>query len=557
MAANLQINSSPPAVALIGEGLKYEIERINLPTTGYADCIFLFPNDQTKYLDKYFEIEGFSGTLKFYFKTTPDESGLQLRTWDAADSYTVFKLQVAEDLSKNYLINQYYKPYSSTSGMYLLARDIGVAYNIELSDTDVTGLTEGTKNPGIDDTTESDYKIYVGIILYQSGLISHLHLPSGEDFLYVNTDNKVFPDLSEYLLDLLKSSFTYPYNGVLVNEVEDAILKYYMRYGEYHDGDVQKMYNSSDNMLYAIAGKLKQIDSDFLLAEETDYYSYVDNALRFLTWAPLEKITHLTVPERLYFLITETNCKLMLKAHYTDSYTENEVQTITQDAYTIIEILCGVPELFVGADVSELQSYEVWIADSDDVAVSELRRFIIDHSTYLNTRTLIFKNSFGMFDMLHCTGDLTISDNVKREVMEVLTDDAFRKRIQLAENEVSYLLNSGWLDDVEHKLWLEDLQLSRDANLILGDYLLPLTMKTGKITRQKDRDHNYSLKITFSPDYSDEAYSSIVEGLASESNLDRLLDMLISDYTTRVEADGGTVEATTCLRTGLQELIET
>jgi len=74
MAANLQINTSPPSISLIGEGLKYEIERINLPSTGDADRIFVFPNNQTLYLNKYFEIETYGGTFKFYFKTTPNSN---------------------------------------------------------------------------------------------------------------------------------------------------------------------------------------------------------------------------------------------------------------------------------------------------------------------------------------------------------------------------------------------------------------------------------------------------------------------------------------------------
>jgi outer membrane protease len=35
-------------------------------------------------------------------------------------------------------------------------------------------------------------------------------------------------------------------------------------------------------------------------------------------------------------------------------------------------------------------------------------------------------------------------------------------------------------------------------------------MTTGKVTRQQDREHNYSLKITFEPDYDNSRHSAIV-----------------------------------------------
>ena len=516
--ANIHINNSPPAVALIGEGLNYEIERTDTPTTGNASMELNFPSDQTAYLNKNFEIETFGGTLLFYFRTTPNLTGLELRTWAYADTITEFLDKVIEDLSANYLINKYYKISSISGGIKLTAREIGSKYNLDFVITNTSpAITEGAIIDGVDDDTPSDYEIYVGAMLYNDSLSEIFHQPLGEDLFNTDDDFKVYPDISEYLNSLLQSSFTYPYNGSLVNEVPDAVLKYYIRYAEYEDGNVQQVGNTYEDSgyahpLYVIAGKLKQIDSDFMRTEGTNYMDYMDNAMRFLTWAPLIKVTYPNMPERLFFFAKSTGLKLMCQKHFTDgsSGVATEQLTITQDAYTIIEILCGTLELFIGDDVTSIASYDVWIADSKDDYASEIRSFIIDHNSYLNIRTLIFKNSMGMYDMLHCTGILTVSDNVKRTEMEVLSNDVFRRKLQLAENTPPYSLNSGYLYNKLTRLWLEEIQLSGDVSLALGDFLLPVIMKTAKIERTKDRKNIYSINIIFEPDYRDEAYSAIV-----------------------------------------------
>lgn len=114
-----------------------------------------------------------------------------------------------------------------------------------------------------------------------------------------------------------------------------------------------------------------------------------------------------------------------------------------------------------------------------------------------------------MYDLLHCTGDLSVSESIKREEMEVLSNNAFRRRIELAENSSPYKLNTGWLNK-ETRRWLEELQLSKTAYLALGDVLLPIVLTTTKAEREVDREHNYSLALTFEPDFANSRYSDLI-----------------------------------------------
>lgn len=553
MADSISIISSPPKIALIDEGLKFTLERNSGGITGKADLTILFPNDQTKYLDKYFEIVLPDRTLKFYFKTSPDESGLQLGTWTVGLSLVQFLAIVMDDIQKNYYLNKDYTvDIVSGTSLEITARNVGTAYNLELGNTDVDGMSEDSKTAGIDDPTPADYRVYVAVCLKADGI--DMAVPLGDDLLPVDDQDKVYANIGEYLKDQLRTGFNFPYNGTILFEHPNGSVYYYIRYGEFENETFQKLYNNYTAYLYALPGGLKQIDSDRILDLDTDYFTMF--AHRFLTWAPLVKTIYPNVSERLYFFTQATGLSVKVRRHYNGLSVENELLSITAAAFTVIELACGPSELFDTDELEDLLSYDIWITDADDLAVSEVRSFEMDNQPYLNIRTLIFQNSFNFYDFLHCTGDLTISDKVKREEYESLSNDAFRRQISLAENTASFDLNTGWLLDKETRLWLEDLQLSKDSFLVLGDFLMPVVMKTAKVTRIKDREHLHSLKITFEPDYRDERFSSIIGDGSQDLYLDGLTNMLVSSFRTRVETAGGEIINEPCLKTRVRSLLD-
>lgn len=531
--ANLQINSAPPLVGLIGEGLKYEIERINLPSFGVAECFFTLPSIQGAYTGNIMSINTYEGIFEYVLSENPDESGLQLRTWNDADNYSDFLNKVCDDLAAHYALSKHYLIRVTSQGFRLTARNIGNAYNVNLHETSVDDLTEGTNTSGVDDPTPSDYKIYVAVMLHDDATEA-INVPAGEDLLDINSSNIANADMAEYMSLKLTSSFTYPYQGIIVSKVPDAVKKYYIRYGEYKNGDVQKIYNTVGVSKYAIAGNLKQIDSDFLSNIDSDFFSFIGNC--FLTWQPHTKVTYPTAPERLYFLITSGNCTLMLTTFYSDDTSVTiEKHTFNDDTYFVTEILCGVPELYIGEDVSNIEKYEIWIKNDKGDNVSEIRTFIVDHSSYLNIRTFIFRNSFNMFDIVNCTGALEVTDSIKRTEMEVLDNEQFRRRILISENSPAYKLNTGWLLTKETRNWLEDLLLTKHSWLAIDDFILPVVLTTGKSKRFEDREDNYSLSISFEPDYNNQYYSEIRSFEQPEEEGYFLLD---ENGTPLLDADG-------------------
>jgi hypothetical protein len=509
MAANLSIISSPPTISMIDEGIKYEIQRTTSSIAVKAIMVITLQSDTQEYPTNNLVIELPTGELTFVFKTTPDESGLQLTEPAVDQPLSTYAPALAAELNQNYYINKnYLVTVDASNRLVFTSRFYGSLYSLSFVSSTVAGIAEYSNTAGVDDATPDDYRIYVGVC-EKSGTDPMSITPLGEDWLPVDDDATAFADMAEYLRTKLESSFHFPYNATNVFTVPNAIVPYFIRFGEFKDDAFQKLYTDFSATHYAVGGGLGKVDSDFMNDNLTDYFT--NNAQRFLTWQPKTKTTFPDVPERLYFLIQQTTLKLMVKAYFADDTdTTTEVQSITADAFSVIELACGMPELFAVADRENITSYEVWIEDDSLNPVSETRVFVVDHNFYLNKRTLIFKNSFDCYDMLHCTGDLTISESLKREEMEVLTNNAFTRRIYLAENSSPYKLNSGWLPNIDHRRWLTELQLSLDVYLALGESLLPVVLTTSKADRETDREHQYSLSITFEPDYANSRHSSVI-----------------------------------------------
>jgi len=517
--SNLAIISQPPAIALIGDGLKFTLKN-NAYVAGTAAYLSLdFQGTYADYLaGKYFDVVAGTTTIRFTFSDTPDQSGTQLLSAVSTETLADIKNRIIALLKSNYLINlDYTVALNGTSMVQITARLAGTVYNISLTATTLTVLVANATVAGVDAVIASDYRIYLAACLIANGVDG---VALGEDLMPLDELQQITDNIATYLSAQLRTAFTFPYAGTNVVTLPDAVKAYFIRYAEYQNGAFQQIENTFAAPRYVLPGGLKQIDRELLTELGSDFFSYAYNAKRFLTSAPVTKTTFPGTPEKLYFLVRTTGLKVMKKAVYAASETTTEIVAIAAPAYSVIETICGMAELFTTAEQTDLLSYEIWIADAAGTVISEVRTFVINAEDYQNIRTLIFKNSFDMYDCLQCTGDLMIYDNVKRTYIQVFDNDIFRKKVAKAENAAQYILNSGYLPDKGTRMWLEDFQLSRDGFLVMGDILLPIVMTTSKLLRSRDRDDLYSLQLTFEPDYNDERYSSLVgsEGVRFVTN---------------------------------------
>jgi hypothetical protein len=501
-------------VALLGEGIRYQV-KVNRNFDGTPAKLSLNMSEvYTLYLTKSLTIEFMGIQLQFYFRLVPNESGLELTTWLGGDTYFQFLTKLSAELNANYLLNQYYMvDMEDVGGVFKLvftAKNDGPLYNIGLAATTVNGISTYSQIDGIDSLMADDYRIYFAPYLY--GDYSFINNPLGQDLLPIDDDKNTEVNLAEYFNDEVKTQFTYPFNGIYARTLTDAVVKYFVKYAEFENNTFKLLRTTYDEPKYVIRGGLKRIDADFLYNEDGYFFNYGDNIQRFLNWAPAEKITYPGVPELLYFLKSDKgnlNVKFKIKKFDVDESTIT-LATITAASYTITELSVGLVDLLPTEDGTDVDWYEIWIENGTGTPVSEIRKFVVDQSYYLNKRVLFFQNSFDLYETICCTGNLTVDDDFKHEEVEVLKGPVFRRSILYSEQVVKYTLSSGWLKGIEYRNWLTEVLLSTDTFLMLGHFLLPIIITNKKVNRSKDREHNYSITFSFEADFTESRYSSIV-----------------------------------------------
>ena len=511
--SNLSVISTPPPVALLGEGLKFTL-RNNVNTNGdKAYCSLAFGGAYTDYSNGItFTLTAIGKDYVFTFSDAPQpDDALAILPGQASETPADIRDRVMAALQQHFFFNENYTFSIDNFGLLMIAaRKAGSQYDISLSHSDTTALSEDDMGHGADTLLPADYAFYLALIDYNKGKGA---LPEGEDLLppvyrglYYEADN----NLADYARRLLTTGFTWPFSGNVITLWPNAVGKYFIRYAEYKNATFGKLFNTYDNPLLVLPGGLARADKDFLSGEGLNYFDVSDNDTRFLTWAPLTKTTFPYVPERLFFFLQQSGLKLMKKAVYADGTETTEKAADLGNANTIIEISCGATELFKGIDPTTLASYSVWIEDAAGNRVSEERIFTLDQNYYENIRTLVFRNSFGLYDLLHCTGQIAIHDNVKRNEISAYQTDSYRRRVFSSENVEEYQLNSGWLSGLDARNWLQDLLLSKEVSLGRGDYLMGVVMKTGKVLRETDNADLYSLQIVFEADINNKYFSDLI-----------------------------------------------
>jgi len=158
--------------------------------------------------------------------------------------------------------------------------------------------------------------------------------------------------------------------------------------------------------------------SDFLFKQLNYQNSSFNNEYielhKFLTWQPDEKLISTDDIEKLFLFNNENVSALSIKAIV---YKENSTEYIDlpidyEGQYYILEINAGRSSLgIIENEDDKILYYDVYVSN-DDIVFSEIRRYYIQRKYFNNKKTFVFKNSFGVFDILTTTGISEYSANV-------------------------------------------------------------------------------------------------------------------------------------------------
>jgi hypothetical protein len=241
------------------------------------------------------------------------------------------------------------------------------------------------------------------------------------------------------------------------------------------------------------------------------WFEDMDMKIRWLTWSPRSKLTSWGTPERLYILnASNQELNAIVKIKRREQPTVVVELEYLSDIHFIYEIVAGLHEVAPNIDPTTVTEYTVGLYKKSMLA-SELFTFVIDQRIFYKNRVLIFKNSFGVFDVVRCTGQLQILDKIAREEVEILDKRIYRYKLNRTENTPVFKLSTGVLPNNKYRVWLTELLMSKEVFWLTDDdYLLPIVITGSDFERYADKQFLYPVEITFKPDASSKAFSDIV-----------------------------------------------
>lgn len=522
--SNITIQSQPPEINLIDDGIKFKLRTSNrYSSTGVAaELKLLFTPDSPytyTYRDQYFDINFADTTIRFYFRATPDESGTELRERDPATALADFMDQVKEDLQANYYVSKYYKvvTWMGTGPIYgvkLDAREKGLEYSAELGSFTVSGLSESNQVDGEDQIERENYRIMMEA--YIKGTEFNQSTLLGTDALIPDNNNDCLFDLKEFFKDQLETTFIFPEVDTLYSEITGAVVAAFFRYGEYYDNEEKKMISTFDNPKYILEGGVSWLDKAFYNEYGISYFEYDENSKKFLTWAPQTKTISRTAKEKLYFLFQESDdMDLLCKMTFNDEteQTITLINNLSVSAYSVYEFLLsfsllGLSDYETGKTI---EKYEVWIRNNTDDIISEVRTYELDENDYFNERLFLFKNSFGNYEYLRCTGVFERENEFNRDLIETenlegYTSKSYQKKNYHIEREQSFSGNIGYVDK-NYKAYLDDFCGSNEVYEIKGDLIFPVILTNKRVFQYKDDETLYDMEFEYSRAYTDLYFS--------------------------------------------------
>jgi hypothetical protein len=242
----------------------------------------------------------------------------------------------------------------------------------------------------------------------------------------------------------------------------------------------------------------------------------------FLSWAPPKRYVSANEPVSLFFLLQGWNDVNTWKVILTvvdiaDFEVEFVLKTFTTfPAFSIFEVLAGYTQL---QDIfSGIQSVKQWRihigggAVGHPEPVSEIRYFYLDETYYENQRSFIFKNSFGVFDSLRCTGKFISGLEYQRETSQMIPQEleTFSNAPIVAtkiEETRTFKANTGWLDR-EYLMYLRDFLRSTEIYEVDPDgNLFKCILTSKKMDLLEDKNQNYYLSFEYERAYTDQFYS--------------------------------------------------
>lgn len=461
-------------------------------------------------VDHGFTIDWGDISIAFVSKAVPDDSGTQFLNTAANAPAQIANIVAVFNI--NYYITRDHVITYDASSITLTAKEKGTDYSFSmLVPITLTSLTVGSNTAGVDQVARSFFEILVQTLLSDGTLL-------GQDVLTPDENGNAIFDVSVYLRAQLEGSSAFKWtedtSTFLIDRSASNIL-FYLQYAEKFDGVIQGITSTVDDATYALNGGYDSMEKARMFDEGSSFLEQINYTWQFLTQQPAEKIINFDQPEKLFYLVWKddtTSIKLKVKIYYTDG-TDTTITKATQavSQYQVWECVVSPDkmELDLVTPAKTIDYYEIWIDDQDDDRVSKIQKYTIDREYYEHQRYLIFRNSFGEFDITRFTGIKTDNLEHAREVDSYNPGDGWDQRFK-AENiteQQSFAINTGWMLNKETLDWLRDLLISPEVYEIINNRLYPIIIQNTKTFKQRDKEDLFALAVEYIRAYTDQHYT--------------------------------------------------
>ena len=536
--SNVAFLKEPAPLNLTGNPISFRIAGKNAFTGNLtrAYASFYITGSTPWAVETYLRFAYGGRTITFYCKTTPSDSLLE---FPSLIQYS----ELVGYLRKNFELATDYEITYGVNGITLWARKLGEQFNMVITSDWSAGFGAYPPTNNTEHVLNDFYKIGINVEKLQTVIsgndiyyvLANIELPVsnplGTDTLpegfTANGTGVIQTDISELLQEIVNGKFTFPEPDTGWAMIHVMIKQFRIYAYEKLTGDDIGIYSENYRIMPGKLSTFRQGELNYL---EKSIYDKLTESKMFLTWAPLEKVTDIYAPEKLYFLFVTTGIfRLRTKEYYSDG-SVSEVTRFTftvYDAWKIYEFFVSYSRVRTNAPKKVLR-YEISLLDSNSDLASEIRTFIIDYTYQKYARYFFFKNSFGVYELVRTTGKVIKSLNISKEFINIPLPDNF-KQVDKAEKQINadaetlYKINSGYLPDKYWADWFQEFLLSEDVYWLKRGKAYPCNIRESKNQISEDGDYNpyqeFELTHSIHDDFTEEftAHEPIIIG---DFNLD-------------------------------------
>lgn len=352
----------------------------------------------------------------------------------------------------------------------------------------------------------------------------------GQEYKQLDPNGLVRFDVQEYLYAHLLLAPHPRFDksiDFLYNVYSDYICKYRIAFVNKVNGVMDGRIYRDPLSRYAIGGGLNREDLVANNLANVDFFSLSKTKSLFLTWSSIVKATDKISKESLFFAFQAPGyTQFRLKMTYWLSTGVSVVKSLTDliniTPWSVVEFSVGYAELgfstMVGPDVIK---WMIYLTNENGTVISDKFSFEIDPFYHENTRYFRFRNSWGVYDTLRCTGNFELNLEHTREQATYISEDeetmfnAPVKSIAVKESQL-FKANTGFLSR-DNREYLRDFERSFDIYEYADGRLYPVNITSKKSNLAKDGEYNYFLAFEYERAYSDFFFSRMLRTLIEKA----------------------------------------